>query len=110
MFVRPIPLKLLPHECVLKKPKTEGLYGGYEQPVALRNVRVEENRKARCNNGNEGYRECLVLYYDTANSLPKNVPIDTGDIVEYGGRICRVETVRYVMAADRVHHIRAVLV
>lgn len=111
MFVKPIPIKLLPGECVLKKPVKGGVYGNkYTAAAVLRNVRIEENRKAGFSSGNEKYAQYLVLYYDSANSLPHNVEIDVGDVVEYRGGSYRVESARYVMAADKVHHIRAVLI
>ncbi len=111
MFVKPIPIKLLPGECVLKKPVKGGVYGNkYNTAAVLRNVRIEENRKGDFSSGNEKYAQYLVLYYDNVNSLPHNVEIDVGDVVEYRGGSYRVESARYVMAADKVHHIRAVLI
>lgn len=111
MLVKPIPIKLLSGECVLKKPVKGGVYGGkYTTAAVLRNVRIEENRKGDFSGSNEKYAQYLVLYYDSVNSLPHNVEIDVGDVVEYKGGSYRVENARYVMAADKVHHIRAVLI
>jgi hypothetical protein len=92
---------------VLKTPKQDGVFfdGEYDE-ITLYNVRVEENEKVRQSKSGENRTRGARLYYDCVNSTPSNIEFNTSQLVNFCGITYKIESIKAVMAANKIHHYR----
>jgi hypothetical protein len=104
---RPIPKALLPHTVTLRTPLASGVFAaGESDEITLYNVRVEHNEKVRQSKSGENRTKGAKMYYDCINSAPLNVEFSTAQCVIFCGTTYKIEAVKAVMAADKIHHYR----
>jgi len=108
---RPIPKALLPHNAILRTPRSGGIFadGAYDE-TSLYNVRIEQNEKIRQGNAGEIRTRGASLYYDRVNSSPCGVEFKSEQLILFGGEIYKIEAVKTVMAAAHIHHYRIEMV
>jgi hypothetical protein len=108
---KPIPKALLPHNAVLKTPRGEGIFNdsGFDE-ITLYNVRIEQNEKVRQAKPGDIRTRGARLYYDCVNSAPLNVQFSTAQLIDFCGTAYKIEAVKAVMAADKIHHYRIDLI
>jgi hypothetical protein len=107
MLSRPIPKALLPHTILLKTPRPEGaFFNGEHDEITIYNVRVEQNEKVRQSKSGENRTRGAKMYYDCVNSAPLNVDFKSEQLVIFCGVTYKIEAVKAVMAANKIHHYR----
>jgi len=104
---RPIPKALLPHTVTLKTPREEGVFfDGEHDEITLYNVRIEENEKVRQTKSGENRTSGSRMYFDCVNSAPLTVNFNTNQLIVFCGQAYKIEAVKAVMAANKIHHYR----
>ncbi|MCL2698540.1 MAG: minor capsid protein [Oscillospiraceae bacterium] len=113
---RQIPKALLPHNIVLLVPKTTAEYiDGASAPtifnddfseIAIHNVRFEQNEKVRQTKSGDSRTRGARVYYDCVNSFPQDVKFTTEQLLVFAGQTYKIEAVRAVVAAEKIHHYR----
>jgi hypothetical protein len=108
---QPIPVALLPHNVTLKTSKTQGIFtdGDYDE-TEIYNVRIEVSEKTRQSGSSELRTRGAKLYYDTVNSTPKDMEFKTGQLIVFGGDTFKIDAVRGVMSANKIHHYRVEMI
>jgi len=108
---RPIPKALLPHTVTLKKPReSDTVFADEYEEIILHNVRVEQNEKVRTARTSETRTRGARMYFDCANSAPADIEFKTEQLVLFYGDVYKIEAVKAVMAADKVHHYKIDLI
>lgn len=107
--MRPIPLKLLPHTINYHEKTDSGRYeGGYEDPIEIKNVRVEDSNSVIKTGPNEEKKLKGKLFIDIVNSSPA-IEMKPKSKIEFNGKEMIVENVKPVYAFD-IHHYKVSLV
>lgn len=104
--MRPIPKRLLPHQCQIKKFKgNTGEGEEWEKEKALYNVKIEDKQKLRkTNDGKEVVSEAL-LFYDCYNSNGLIGTFNQNDIIIFNGREYKVVDFKTLYAtSSNPHH------
>lgn len=104
--MRAIPICLLPHTVLLKKPAHQSIWGSVigDESVILTRVRLEGCVKRSAGGAVCGTEAAGVLYYDCRNSAPKNVVFSVGDLIEFGGREYAVTAVEWLCGKNGAPH------
>ncbi|MCL2698332.1 MAG: minor capsid protein [Oscillospiraceae bacterium] len=104
---RPIPKALLPHTVTLKTPRNEGVFSdGEYDDIILYNVRVEQDEKVRQSKSGESRVKGARMYFDCVNSSPADIDFKSAQLIVFCGVTYKIEAVKTVMAADKIHHYR----
>jgi len=104
---RPIPKALLPHTAKLRILSHDGTFtDAYYDEETLYNVRVELNEKFRQSKSGELRTKGARMYFDCVNSSPSGIEFKPEQSVDFCGDVFKIEEVKAVMAADKVHHYR----
>jgi hypothetical protein len=103
-------MALLPHTIILKTPRNSPesgvFFDGEHDEITLYNVRVEQNEKVRQSKSGENRTRGAKLYYDCINSMPANIEFNTSQLVDFCGVTYKIEAIKTVMAANKIHHYR----
>ena len=102
---KPIPKALLPHTAQLLTPKTTGIFtdGDFDE-VTLHNIRFEKDEKTRQIKSGEARVKAAKIYFDCVNSTPKNMQFGTTQLIEFCGKKYKIESVKTIMAGNKIHH------
>lgn len=102
---RPIPKALLPHTVTLKTPRTEGVFfDDKHDEITLYNVRIEQDEKVRRGKSGDTRTKGAKMYYDCINSTPSDVDFKTEQLIIFCGVTYKIEAIKAVMAANKIHH------
>jgi hypothetical protein len=104
---KPIPKALLPHTAILKTPRPESIFAdGVYDELKLFNVRIELKERFKQSKSGEARTRGARMYFDCVNSSPHGVEFKPEQSVIFCGDIFKIDEVRAVMAAQKVHHYR----
>jgi len=108
---RPIPKALLPHTVTLRTPLTEGIFtdGDYDE-ITLYNVRVELHERVKQSKSGEARSKGAAMYFDAVNSAPQDVNFKTEQLIIFCGITYKIESIKAVTAADKIHHYRVEMI
>jgi hypothetical protein len=106
---RQIPMALLPHSIILKTSKTpleNGVFNDVFDEIMIHNVRFEQDEKVRQGKSGDSRTRGARIYYDCVNSFPADINFSTEQLIIFAGNTYKIEAVRAVMAASKIHHYR----
>lgn len=104
MVIKPIPKHLLIHSATYKRYTDDEWEGTtYEEPITLKNVRVEKKSQFNQNANSNNVFFDSELYYDVRNSSP-DVEFVENSKVTFEGKTMYVKEVEHVYT-NRLHHI-----
>jgi hypothetical protein len=110
---KPIPKALLPHTVILKTSKALKMhpvdsvcFDEEFDEIILYNVRVENNEKVRQTKSGDNRTSGARMYFDCENSVPKNIDFNTEQLIVFCGVTYKIEAIKSVMAANKIHHYR----
>lgn len=108
-YLRPIPLTLLPHKIILKKPLGEDKFGKTEyKTIEISNVRVELSLNGKSDVKTKDIIVKAHLYYDFENSVPQT-EFSPFDRVVFMEKEYEVSGIKTCMGADKPHHLKITL-
>lgn len=109
--MKPIPRKLLIHTVAHKaNPVSNGWGETYATEWTLYRVRLEPSSKIVKGRDNTELQLAATLFYDSANSRPRDVTFAPGDLIVFDGTELSVQTVEKVYDDRTLHHIEVGLI
>lgn len=105
--IHPLPLNILSNEILYYKRLDTERENEFEEPILIKNCRVDFSKQRRINEWGEEDINNLIVYIDFSHSKPFLIP-NNGDKIQFENINYIINSVNIYKPFKQIHHIKVV--